>query len=314
VSFIPIDILERLDEKLNRLNSFRSLPSSLVWKLREQFEVEMTYNSNAIEGNSLTLKETFLVINEGLTIKGKPLKDHLEAKGHKEALEYLYELTGEKGKGSLSEKTIRELHHIAMRDIDREWAGRYRNSNVTIGGAAHTTPEAVEVPRLMGELVDWSQNEGQNLHPVELAAVFHHRLVHIHPFFYGNGRSTRLAMNVILMRAGFPLVVILKNDRKRYYRLLSDADRGNMPPFGMFIAQAVQRSLDIYLKILTPAGKTKEKFVTLAELAALSRFSAKYLNLLARTGKLEAHKEGRIWYSSQGALGRYLKQRKRKRG
>jgi Fic family protein len=310
---IPPEILARLDEKRSRLDSFRPLPPTLVRKLREQFELEMTYNSNAIEGNSLTLKETFLVLNEGLTIKGKPLKDHLEAKGHTEALAYLYSITATDNRSTFTETVIREFNEIVMRDIDREWAGRYRNSNVIIGGATHTPPEAIAVPGLMAELIDWANGEGRNLHPVARAAIFHHRLVHIHPFFDGNGRTTRLVMNIFLLRAGFPLVVILKNDRRRYYRLLAEADRGKITPFGTFIAQAVQRSLDIYLKVLTPQEKTKEKFIPLAELAGDSSFSAKYLNLLARTGKLEAHKEGRNWLSSKEALKRYLEGRKRKR-
>lgn len=310
---IPPEILNRLDQKLSRLNSFRPLPQAIVRKLQEQFELEMTYNSNAIEGNSLTLKETFLVINQGLTIKGKPFKDHLEAKGHTEALEYLHDMTGKDTPDMLSERVIRELNKIVMRTIDQEWAGRYRNSNVIIGGAAHTPPEAFEVPRLMQELVSWANSDGRKLHPVELAAVFHHRFVHIHPFFDGNGRTARLVMNVVLLRAGFPLVVILKNDRRRYYRLLAEADHGNQAPFARFIAQAVQRTLDIYLKVLTPAEKSKEKFITLADLANNSSFSAKYLNLLARTGKLEAHKEGRNWLSSKEALKRYLEGRERKR-
>lgn len=313
MNYIDPEILVRLDEKLTRLISLRPLPPALVRKLRQQFELEMTYNSNAIEGNSLTLKETFLVINEGLTIKGKPLKDHLEAKGHTEALEYLFDLADRKTPASLNEKVIRELNGIVMHDIDHEWAGRYRNSNVIIGGASHAPPEAIEVPRLMQELIKWTKEEGQKLHPIERAALFHHRLVFIHPFFDGNGRTTRLAMNIILLREGYPLVVILKNDRRRYYRFLAEADKGDPAPFVKFIAQSVQRSLDIYLNVLTPSPKTKEKFITLTELADGSRFSAKYLNLLARTGKLEAHKEGRLWYSSHEALKRYLDRRKRKR-
>ncbi|MBU0728702.1 MAG: Fic family protein [Proteobacteria bacterium] len=313
MNYISSEILNRLDEKLSRLNSFRPLPQTAVRKLQEQFELEMTYNSNAIEGNSLTLKETFLVINQGLTIKGKPLKDHLEAKGHTEALEYLYDLTAQDPPAPLTERIIRELNGIVMRNIDQEWAGRYRNSNVIIGGATYTPPEAFEVPRLMEELLSWANSAGQNLHPVELAAVFHHRLVYIHPFYDGNGRTTRLTMNVILLKAGFPLVVILKNDRRRYYRLLGEADRGNLRPFAGFIAQTAQRTLDIYLKVLTPDRKSKEKFIALVDLAKHSRFSAKYLNLLARAGKLEAHKEGRNWLSSKEALRRYLDGRERKR-
>jgi Fic family protein len=313
MKYLPKDMQDRLDEKLSLLNSYRPLPAAAVRKLREQFGIEMTYNSNAIEGNSLTLKETFLVINEGLTIKGKPLKDHLEAKSHTEALEYLYELVDKDRRSTLSERLIRELNQIVMQDIDKEWAGRYRNSNVIIGGADHTPPEAVEVPQLMQELIDWLRQNRKVLHPVELAAVLHHRLVNIHPFFDGNGRTSRLVMNVILMQAGFPLVVVLKNDRKKYYRTLGGSDKGNYAPFVRFIAQAVQRTLDIYLKVLTPARKAKERFISLAELAKESKFTDKYLNLLARSGRLEAHKEGRNWLSSKEALKRYLDGRKRKR-
>lgn len=146
-----------------------------------------------------------------------------------------------------------------------------------------------------------------------MAAVLHHRLVHIHPFFDGNGRTARLVMNVVLMRVGFPLAVVLKNDRKKYYRTLGEADKGKYDPFVRFIAQAVERTLDIYLKVLTPSRKTKEHFISLAELAKDSKFTEKYLNLLARNGKLEAHKEGRIWLSSKEALKRYLEGRERKR-
>lgn len=313
MNYISPEILNRLDEKLFRLNSFRPLPPAIVRKLQEQFELEMTYNSNAIEGNSLTLKETFLVVNEGLTIKGKPLKDHLEAKGHAEALEYLYKITSKRNQEPLTERVIREFNKIVMQGIDREWAGKYRNSNVIIGGSSHTPPEAFEVPYLMQELIYWAKTDGQEMHPVELAAVLHHRFVSIHPFFDGNGRTTRLAMNIILLQAGFPLVVVLKNDRRRYYRLLSEADNGDLLPFASFIAQAVLRTLDIYLKVMTPVGKHKEKFIPLAELANSSSFSAKYLNLLARTGKLESHKEGRNWLSSKEALKRYMDSRKRKR-
>jgi len=115
----------------------------------------MTYNSNAIEGNSLTLKETYLVINEGITIKGKPLKDHLEAKSHKEALDYLYSLVESGKNNTVSERFIRSLNQIVMQDIDKEWAGKYRNSGVIIGGADHKPPEALEIPRLMQNLISW---------------------------------------------------------------------------------------------------------------------------------------------------------------
>jgi len=313
MQYLDKKIQKRIDEKLALLNSFRPLPVSAVKKLKEQFEIEMTYNSNAIEGNSLTLKETYLVINEGLTIKGKPLKDHLEAKNHQEALEYLYDIIDSNKKNTFSENLIRSLNQIVQQNIDKEWAGRYRNSAVIIGGADHRPPEALEIPKMMNNLIDWVGDNKKKMHPVELASILHHKLVYIHPFFDGNGRTSRLAMNIILMQAGFPLVIVMKNDRKRYYKTLSLADKGDYISFVNFIARAVERTLDIYLKILTPSKRGKEKFISLAELAKESKFTEKYLNLLARSGKLEAHKEGRNWLSSKDALKRYMDSRERVR-
>lgn len=313
MQYLDKKIQKRIDDKLKLLNSFRPLPVSAVKKLKEQFETEMIYNSNAIEGNSLTLKETYLVINEGLTIKGKPLKDHLEAKSHKEALEYLYSLIENGKNNTVSERFIRSLNQIVMQDIDREWAGKYRSSAVIIGGAAHKPPEALEVPNLMRNLIRWVGDNKKKTHPVELAAVLHHKLVYIHPFFDGNGRTSRLAMNIVLMQSGFPLVIVLKNDRKRYYQALSLADKGDYIPFVNFIARAAERTLDIYLKILTPSRRGQEKFISLAELSRSTKFTEKYLNLLARKGKMEAHKDGRNWLSSREALKRYLEGRERQR-
>ncbi len=313
MSHLNQSLQNRLNDKLKRLNSLRPLPKSAVEKLRDQLRIEMTYNSNAIEGNSLTLKETFLVINEGLTVKGKPLKDHLEAKDHYQALEYLYDLI-EKGKHhTLSENLIKQLHMLIVQETDKEWAGRYRNSNVIIGGADHTPPDALEVSQHMHDLVKWFSAKRKKLHVVELATLTHHKLVFIHPFFDGNGRTSRLLMNLILMQAGFPLSIVLKNDRKKYYRALDQADKKNLEPFARFIAQSVERSLDLYLKTLTPTDKKREKFMKLADVAEKTPYSAKYLNLLARQGKLEAHKEGRDWVTTKEAVDRYMKRRDRKR-
>lgn len=311
--YLDKGLQKRIEKKKEALNSLRPLPSVAVKKLREQFELEMTYNSNAIEGNSLTLKETFLVISEGVTIKGKPLKDHLEAKNHTEALLFVFDLIDKDKRHTFSEHLIRTLHQLVVLDTEKEWAGKYRTSNVLITGTDHKPPEAIQVPQLMGALIEWLRKEKSKLHPVELSALFHHRMVHIHPFFDGNGRTARLAMNVFLLQNGYPLVIILKNDRKKYYRVLALADKGEYAPLVTFIAQAVERSLDIYLKVLTPVHKTREQFHSLLDLSKGSPYSAKYLNLLARTGKLEAHKEGRNWLSTREALERYIDLRERKK-
>lgn len=311
--YLEQGLKKRIERKKETLNSLRPLPSVAVKKLREQFEFEMTYNSNAIEGNSLTLKETFLVVTEGITIKGKPLKDHLEAKNHTDALAFVFDLIDKNKKHTLSEYLIRTLHQLVVLDTEKEWAGKYRTSNVLITGTDHKPPEAIEVPRLMHELIDWTRQERKKLHLIELSAILHHKIVHIHPFFDGNGRTARLAMNILLLQAEYPLVIILKNDRKKYYRVLALADKGDYEPLVKFIAQAVERSLDIYLKVLTPVGKAKEKYYSLFELSKGTLYSAKYLNLLARTGKLEAHKEGRDWLSTKEAVKRYVDSRERKK-
>jgi len=313
MTFLSLIVKNRLEEKLSKLNKLRPLPKSAVQKIREKFQIEMTYNSNAIEGNSLTLKETFLVISEGVTVKGKPLKDHLEAKDHYAALEYLYDLIDKNKKHTISETLIRNLHQIIIQETDKEWAGKYRNANVIIGGAKHTPPDTLQVSQKMRDLISWLNSQRNKMSIVELAALLHHKLVHIHPFFDGNGRTARLTMNLFLMQAGYPLVIILKNDRKKYYDALEKADDDKYEPLVKFIAQSIERSLDIYLKTLTPTTTKQEKFVSLAEISKTTPFSAKYLNLLARQGKLEAYKEGRDWLTSKEAIERYLKNRIRQR-
>lgn len=313
MKYLETGLQQRIDQKLQKLQGLRPLPRAAVEKLKEKFQIEMTYNSNAIEGNSLTLKETFLVINEGITIKGKPLKDHLEAKDHHEALEFVYDLIQPQKRSTLSENLIRTLHSLVMQKTDEEWAGRYRNAAVFIGGAAHQPPDASVVPAKMVDLIKWLRKNERKLHPIELAALIHHKVVYLHPFFDGNGRAARLVMNILLMRKGYPLAIILKNDRPRYYRVLSQADGENFVPLVRFVAQAVERSLDIYLEALTPVSQKKEKFLPLKEISKQTPYSAKYLNLLARKGKLEAHKKGRNWQSSLEAVERYIENRKRRR-
>lgn len=310
---IPKALLKRIDEKLKLIQSHRPLTGSVVQKLKEQFSIEMTYNSNAIEGNRLTLKETFLVINEGITVKGRSLKDHLEAKNHYEAIHYLYDLIEHGKRKTVSEQLIRSLQQLVIKDIEDQEAGKYRTGNVMIMGSSHRPPEAYEVPKLMEELVVWVRKNMNKMHPVELAALAHHRLVHIHPFSDGNGRTARLFMNLILMQKGYPMVIILKNDRQKYYRALDKADRRNTADIERLIAQSVERSMSIYLKVIKSGSSAREKLVPLSSLTKQSGFSEKYLNLLAGSGKLEAHKEGRNWLSSQRALDLYLQTRERQR-
>lgn len=313
MTYLEPHLKKRIDDKLKLLQSLRPLPSASVLKLKEQFGIELTYNSNAIEGNKLTLKETFLVINEGITIKGKSLKDHLEAKGHAEALNYLYQFIEKDSRHTISEVFLRNIHQLIVKDTDPDWAGKYRNGNVIITGSNHTPPDASAVPHLMIDLINWINTNKRKIHPIELAAIFHHKIVFIHPFFDGNGRTARLLMNLILMQKEYPLVMVLKNDRKRYYDTLDKADKAKYLPFIHFISQAVERSLNIYLRTLLPVTKKKEIYYSLSEISKKMPYSEKYLNLLARQGKIEAYKEKRNWLTSFEALDRYIKNRMRKR-
>lgn len=298
-----------LEERLKKLNKLRPISSTLLLKLKERFKIEMTYNSNAIEGNTLTLKETYWVIQHGITVKGKSLKDHLEAKNHKEALDYLYEMIEHGGSHTVSEHLIKNLHSIIIQDINRDIAGRYRNVDVFITGSEHTPPSALDVPYQIRALINWAKNNYKKIYIVEFAAMFHHKFVHIHPFQDGNGRVGRLLMNIFLMRYGFPLAIIQKNDRQKYYRVLASSDRGNYQPLILFIAQAVLRSLNIYLDILTPS-KEKEGLITLAEATKYCSYSQAYLGKLAKEGKLEAIKLKRNWMTTKTAILKYVKEHK----
>jgi Fic family protein len=311
MAMIDSRILERLDRKWSELERKRPLSVAVVARLRDHFAIEFTYNSNAIEGNRLTLRETELVISQGMTIKGRSLREHLEARDHHEATRFLYDVADAKKSGPVTEVLIRSLHRLVVRETKAETAGSYRKGSVRITGSAHIPPEGFDVPRLMREFVAWIRRSRTSLHPLVFASLAHHRLAAIHPFEDGNGRTARLLMNLLLMQRRYPLVVILKNDRKKYYRALEQADRGDEGPLVRLIAQGVERSLDLYLKA---AGSTQERFISLAELAKGTPYSPKYLNLLIRSGKLAGHKEGRNWVSSKAALKQYLDARLRKRG
>ncbi|MFN7161193.1 MAG: Fic family protein [Candidatus Gracilibacteria bacterium] len=301
---------ELLDEKLAKLNALRPISKVMLMKLREKFEVDMTYNSNAIEGNSLTLKETFWIVQEGLTIKGRPIKDILEAKSHKDALDFLYDLIDHSKRNTFSERTIKELHQLIMQPIEAEYAGRYRNVNVFISGSPHTPPRALQVPGEMEKFIDWTVSQKKKMHIVEFAAIAHHKFVNIHPFADGNGRTGRLLMNVFLMHHGFPLTIIQKNDRKQYYRVLQEADEGNYQSLIDFVAQATLRSLNIYLDVLTPDGE-KEDYMLLSDVVEQTPYTLEYLSKLARQGKLDAHKVQRNWVTTCEAVERYVRSTER---
>ena len=302
------DLLKSIEGKKRELNKFRPLNPSIARKLKEQFELEWTYNSNAIEGNTLSLHETEVVLNQGITIGGKSVNEHLEAINHKDGINYIEKIIGKKI--DISEEVIRELHRLILKGIDDIEAGVYRRHNVRIVGALMIPPQALKVKRKMDELLGW-YFENKFLMPIPLlAAKFHYDFVCIHPFIDGNGRVARLLMNLILMLNGYPPAVILKVDRKKYYRVLNDANRGQLESFENFIGRSVERSLIIYLNAIKPNTSDKEGLISLKEATKYCDYSQEYLSLLARKGKLSAIKLNKEWVTTREAVEEYIRDRK----
>ena len=191
-------LLARITDKKARLDALRPLPAAALHRLREQIGVEMIYHSNAIEGSTLTLQETRLILETGLTIGGKSLREHFEVINHKDAIEYVESISEQDT--PLSAFHVRQIHRLVLSRIDDENVGQYRRTQVRIGGAQHVPPESWEVPQRMQDWENWLHQAEHELHPVVLAAQAHHRLAAIHPFVDGNGRTARLVMNLVLFR------------------------------------------------------------------------------------------------------------------
>jgi len=246
------------------------LPSDLVANLEEWFRIELTYTSNAIEGNTLTRRETALVVEKGITVGGKSLAEHLEATNHAEALDWV-KTQIKRRPHQISIRDILHIHNLILKGIDDAHAGHFRSVPVRASGSTVIFPNPRKVPDLMGEFRDWLSKKPK-LHPVELAAEAHYRLVTIHPFVDGNGRTARLLMNLTLMMLGYPPAIIRKRDRLGYIGALEKAQTGGTKDdYLKIISKAVERSLDIYLKAATGDEDTSEQesddFLKIGELA-----------------------------------------------
>jgi Fic family protein len=301
---------ERLYHKKQHLQSSRPLPAIALNKIRESLSIEWTYNSNSIEGNTMSLRETQMVLQEGITVKGKSLREHFETHNHDKAIDYLYSVINEEY--TLRSIDILSLHGLVLRSIEEDFAGRIRNGGVRITGANFTPPNANKVPDLLDELIDFINTNPLNLNDIELATIFHHKLVWIHPFFDGNGRTVRLSMNLLIMRCGFPPAIILKNDRKKYYEALNQANNGNYQKLTLLMCQSLERTLNIYINAL-PDNDTE--YIEISNLVQEPNmpYGQEYISLLARTGKIDAYKEGRNWLTTREAVEDYIRNRKRKR-
>ena len=235
-------ILKIIDEKKNRLDSCRPLTAGEIARLTEEFTVEYTYNSNAIEGNTLTLRETDMVLR-GLTIDQKPLKDHLEAVGHKEAFDYVCELV--KKNVPLSERIIKQIHYLVLSD-KKDDRGIYRRVPVRIMGAYHEPVQPFLIQPSMEKLL--MTYAGSTDHIVTKLARFHIEFEGIHPFIDGNGRTGRLLVNLELMKAGYPPIDIKFADRMAYYNAFDEYYvNGNLSSMEKLIAGYINMRLDQYL-------------------------------------------------------------------
>lgn len=241
-------LLVDIDQKKAVLDSRRPFPADTARTIREAIRLDWTHHSNALEGNTLTLRETQVVL-EGLTVGGgKTLREHLEVINHATALDLLWDLVAKRER--LTFFIARQLHALLLRGIDDHNAGRERKVPVAISGSQHVPPPPANVVPLITDLLKWYESEGQAVHPVRRAAVFHHRFAFIHPFTDGNGRSARLLMNLILMTEGYPPAVIKADPLRRiaYLDALETASvRGDTRAFEQVVAEAVNESLDRYL-------------------------------------------------------------------
>ncbi|MBP6038612.1 MAG: Fic family protein [Flavobacterium sp.] len=302
---------ERLYDKLAVLNQNRPLPYSAISKIKESLSIEWTYNSNSIEGNTLSLRETQMVLQDGITVKGKSLREHFEVKNHEHAINYLYQIINDDY--ILRSIDILSLHGLVLRTIEDDFAGRIRNAGVRITGANFIPPNANKVSDLLDELIQFVNENPLQLNDIELATIFHHKLVWIHPFFDGNGRTVRLAMNLLLMRKGFPPAIILKNDRKKYYDALNQANNGNYQKLTLLMCQALERSVNIYLTSIPSDDDEDYQSITSIVSEPNTPYSQEYVSLLARQGKIDAYKEGRNWVTTKKAINDYINNRQRKR-
>lgn len=245
-------LLEQIEDLKKSLDSFRPLQGEHIEKLNQYFDEVYTYDSNGIEGNTLTLQETALVLNKGVTIGGKSMREYFEVINHKEAIDYIKDLV--KRQESLSKRVLLDIHHLILKNIDVENAGRYRNIDVMISGSAHKPPTFLQVQSLMEAYFNFYEENKDTLNPVILSAEIHERLVTIHPFIDGNGRTSRLMMNLILLQHGFPITNISSQNslREEYYTSLETVQTGATKEiFHKFIAKNVKESLIKYLEIIS---------------------------------------------------------------
>jgi Fic family protein len=304
--------LERLDDELysriidkkDRLHSLGQLTNDNLDKVEQSLEEKYIYNTNRMEGNTLTRGETAKILR-GLTISGKPLGDRLEVKNNPQAIKFIKDLAFNIEKKEITQEDILELHRIGMTGVLSD-AGKYReNDDLFVPGAGFTPSSWYEIRSHMADLLEFITTNPDGLSPIEVAAHAHFWFAVIHPFTNGNGRTARLLTNFILLRNHYPFVVFNDNEKRQYRSLLYKADNGDFEPFLKYIARLAEQGIDLMLSDVTD-------LLPLVELAKGTPYSSKYLKLQASKGIIDAIKKDGKWMASRETIAKYIKTHGRK--
>lgn len=239
-----------IDTIKNEIDQYRPLPSHFMPMLKEYFRIGLTYSSNALEGNTLTETETKVILEDGLTIGGKTMKEHFEVVGHSQAYDFMW---SKAHSAEFSEDDIRKLHYLFYYRIDEENAGNYRKVPIFVSGTDFEFPKPLELSPLMHEFLQEIPQLKKQYHPVHFAALVHIRLVTIHPFIDGNGRTARLLMNLALLQSGYTITIIPPIMRSAYISVIQQANKNNVTPFLNFISEMVYESSKEYLRLIKSA-------------------------------------------------------------
>ena len=302
----PFDYYENLDERLldlhRRVQEMRKVgklgPQALK-RIQKYFRIKGIYHSNAIEGNALTIGETKLVVEMGMTLTGKTLRDQAEAKNLSYALDFMEVIAVSKDR-PIALSDLRQIHALILKDIQDEYAGKYRDREVKISGSEYKPPEAHLISQQMDDLGAYvkqvtSSDVSDTDLPILCAAAAHAWLAQIHPFIDGNGRTARILMNLILMRRGYPICIITREDRLRYYDALEDSQAGDLTPLIELVYENVEESLEEWEKAAKEQREEKEWLTSIA-----ARFEGTALS--------QARNEYEVWLRAMELLKSYFKQ------
>ncbi|MCQ1528710.1 Fic family protein [Lutispora saccharofermentans] len=239
-------LIEKIDRYKKAIDELRPFEGHLLNEIKGYYRIGLTWSSNAIEGNTLTESETKVLLEDGLTVGGKPLRDTFEALGHAQAYDFMFTLLGSH---RITETDVLTMHRMFYKDIDPDRAGQYRTEPVIITGSKYAVCKVGLIEAEMNKLFQWVASDRDKYHPVEFAAQLHKRFVFIHPFIDGNGRISRLLMNTSLIQDGYMLAVIPPVLRQEYISLLERAHKDDRP-FTDFIAERVLESEKDIMRLL----------------------------------------------------------------